>query len=83
MQNLAGGLGSPEERTRNFSILGAFAVATFVVRIVLQAFTRRYGVAAVLSAAMLAGALGSAFGVTPVFWANAAMLATSSYLSRR
>ena len=37
-------------------ILGVFAVATFVVRIALPMFTRRYGVEAVLSAAMFAGA---------------------------
>jgi MFS family permease len=37
-------------------ILGVFAIATFVVRIVLPIFTRRYGVEAVLSVAMFAGA---------------------------
>ena len=36
-------------------ILGVFAVATFVVRIVLPLFTRRYGVESVLSVAMFAG----------------------------
>jgi MFS family permease len=135
------------------AILGMFAAATFVVRIALPAFTRRYGVEAVLSAAMFAGAaqflpftfihflpgllalsfgigfalgcgqpltlniaynrspagrsgevtglrltinnithigvplaagaLGSALGVTPVFWVNAALLATSGYLTRK
>ncbi|OGA41447.1 MAG: hypothetical protein A3G24_06165 [Betaproteobacteria bacterium RIFCSPLOWO2_12_FULL_62_13] len=134
------------------TILGVFAVATFVVRIVLPAFTRRYGVEMVLSMAMFtgavfflafpfvefvpalltlsfgiglalgcgqpltldiaynrspagrsgevaglrltinnithigvplaAGALGSALGVTPVFWTNAAILATSGFLAR-
>ena len=37
-------------------ILGVFAVASFVVRIVLPLFTRRYGVERVLSIAMFAGA---------------------------
>lgn len=37
-------------------LLGVFAVATFVVRIVLPLFTRRYGVETVLSIAMFAGA---------------------------
>jgi MFS family permease len=37
-------------------ILGVFAIATFVVRIVLPIFTRRYGVETVLSVAMFAGA---------------------------
>lgn len=135
------------------TILGMFAAATFVTRIVLPAITRRYGVEAVLSAAMFAGAifflpfpfiqfvpallalsfgiglalgcgqpltlniaynrsppgrsgevtglrltinnithisvplaagaLGAALGVAPVFWANAALLAISGYLSRK
>ena len=135
------------------TILGVFAVATFVVRVVLPAFTRRYGVEPVLSTAMFsgaafflpfpfiefvptllalsfgiglalgcaqpltlniaynrsppgrsgevtglrltinnithigvplaAGALGSAFGVAPVFWVNAVILATSGHLSRK
>ncbi len=134
------------------TILGVFAVATFVVRIVLPLFTRRYGVETVLSTAMFAGAvpfllfpfvefvpallalsfgigfalgcgqpltlnitynrsppgrsgevtglrltinnithigvplaagaLGSALGVAPVFWMNAAILAASGRLSR-
>lgn len=38
-------------------ILGVFAIATFIVRIVLPLFTRRYGVETVLSAAMFAGAV--------------------------
>lgn len=133
-------------------ILGVFAVATFVVRIILPLFTRRYGVETVLSISMFvgaaffllfpfiefvpallalsfgigfalgcgqpltlniaynrsppgrsgevtglrltinnithigvplaAGALGSALGVAPVFWVNAAILATSGRLSR-
>ena len=37
-------------------ILGVFAVASFVVRIALPMFTRRYGVETVLSVAMFAGA---------------------------
>lgn len=135
------------------TILGVFAAATLVVRVVLPAVTRRYGVEAVLSTAMFAGAaffvpfpliafppallalsfgiglalgcgqpltlnlaynrsppgrsgevtglrltinnithigvpltagaLGAAFGVAPVFWVNAALLATSGQLSRR
>lgn len=135
------------------TILGVFAVATFVVRVALPAFTRRYGVETVLAAAMFAGAafflpfpfiefvpallvlsfgiglalgcgqpltlniaydrsppgrsgevtglrltinnithigvplaagaLGSAFGVAPVFWVNAVILATSGHLSRK
>ena len=133
-------------------ILGAFAVASFVVRIVLPLFTRRYGVETVLSVAMFAGAsaflpfpfiefvpallalsfgiglalgcgqpltlnivynrsppgrsgevtglrltinnithlgvplaagaLGTAFGVAPVFWVSAVILTTSGWLSR-
>ena len=135
------------------TILGVFAVATFVVRIVLPLITRRYGVETVLSIAMFAGAvpfllfplvefvpallalsfgigfalgcgqpltlnitynrspqgrsgevtglrltinnithigvplaagaLGSALGVAPVFWMNAAILAASGRLSRK
>jgi MFS family permease len=38
-------------------ILGVFAIASFVVRIALPAFTRRYGVEKVLSIAMFTGAL--------------------------
>jgi MFS family permease len=38
-------------------ILGAFAIASFVVRIALPVFTRRFGVETVLSVAMFAGAL--------------------------
>ena len=57
-------------------ILGVFAVASFVVRIVLPLFTRRYGVERVLSIAMFAGA-------APVFWMNAINLAFVSYLSRK
>ena len=38
------------------TILGVFAVATFVVRVVLPAFTRRYGVESVLSTATFSGA---------------------------
>jgi len=38
------------------TILGMFAAASVIVRIVLPALTRRYGVEAVLSAAMFAGA---------------------------
>lgn len=133
-------------------ILGVFAVASFVVRVALPLFTRRYGVETVLSAAMFAGAaaflpfpfiefvpallalsfaiglalgcgqpltlnivynrsppgrsgevtglrltinnithlgvplaagaLGTALGVAPVFWFNAAILAASGRLSR-
>ncbi|HET9664414.1 MAG TPA: MFS transporter [Burkholderiales bacterium] len=133
-------------------ILGAFAVASFVVRIGLPLFTRRYGVETVLSVAMFAGAsaflpfpfiefvpallalsfciglalgcgqpltlnivynrsppgrsgevtglrltinnithlgvplaagaLGTAFGVAPVFWVSALILTTSGWLSR-
>lgn len=133
-------------------ILGVFAIASFVVRIVLPAVTRRFGVEAVLSVAMFtgalaflpfpfiefvpallalsfciglalgcgqpltlnivynrsppgrsgevtglrltinnithigvplaAGALGTALGVAPVFWVNAAILAASGRLSR-
>jgi predicted MFS family arabinose efflux permease len=133
-------------------ILGAFAVASFIVRMVLPRFTRRYGVETVLSMAMFAGAaaflpfpfitfvpallalsfaigfalgcgqpltlnivynrsppgrsgevtglrltinnithigvplaagaLGTALGVAPVFWVNAAILAASGRLSR-
>jgi predicted MFS family arabinose efflux permease len=133
-------------------ILGAFAVATFVVRMVLPTFTRRWGVETVLAASMFAGAaffvpfpmieyvptllalsfgiglalgsgqpltlnlcynrsppgrsgevtglrltinnithigvplaagaVGSVLGVAPVFWANAAILATSGWLAR-
>jgi hypothetical protein len=32
---------------------------------------------------LAAGALGSAFGVAPVFWVNAVILATSGHLSRK
>jgi MFS family permease len=39
------------------TILGVFAIATFVVRIVLPLFTRRYGVESVLSLALFAGAV--------------------------
>jgi predicted MFS family arabinose efflux permease len=133
-------------------ILGAFAVATFVVRMVLPVFTRRWGVETVLATSMFAGAVffipfpmidyvpvllmlsfgiglalgsgqpltlnlcynrsppgrsgevtglrltinnithigvplaagavGSVLGVAPVFWANAAILATSGWLAR-
>jgi MFS family permease len=38
------------------TILGMFAAATFVVRVALPAFTRRYGVETVLSIAMFSGA---------------------------
>ncbi|HEX6003975.1 MAG TPA: MFS transporter [Burkholderiales bacterium] len=133
-------------------ILGVFAIASFIVRMVLPYFTRRYGVETVLSLAMFsgaaaflpfpfiefvpallalsftigfalgcgqpltlnivynrsppgrsgevtglrltinnvthigvplaAGALGTALGVAPVFWINAAILAASGRLSR-
>jgi len=134
------------------TILGMFAAASFVVRIALPYLTRRYGVEAVLSTTMFAGAafflpfpfiqfvpallalsfgiglalgcgqpltlniaynhsppgrsgevtglrltinnvthigvplaagaLGAVLGVAPVFWASAALLATSGHLSR-
>jgi predicted acyltransferase len=32
---------------------------------------------------VLSGALGAAFGTTPVFWMNALSLVTASYLSRK